>query len=245
MDMVFVLFVCIKWKFMGVCFWLKCVFIKCSVKILFCIQYYVFDVIVLMYYDLVNYFWGDVGCVVVMVSFSFGSVFLVMLLDSVGLLIKLVEIYNFCDVDMIGNLVGLLVNVLVGQLFFFLNLVWYFSVNELLNYFGIVSLIFLFWLFVLLQFVQFVQFVKLVVDLFNLVGKVNQVVLIVNCMCSVFNFGVNFGQVGWLLNMNIVQLGNFVNVIGVSGFILSVIFCFGLVSVFGLYFQLEIDSYFW
>lgn len=244
-DTVSALPACIKWKPTGVCFWLKCRFIKCSVVSSFRIQHYVPDAIVSTYHDPLNHPWGDVGRVVATASSSLGSALLATPLDSAGSSTKPAEIYNSRDADVIGNPVGLLANVLAGQSFSFPNSVRYPGVNELSNYPGTVGSILSSWSSVPSQFAQAVQSAKLVADLPNLAGKVTQVATIANRMRGVSNLGANLGQIGQLPNMNIAQLGNFVNAIGASGFTSSAIFCPGSASVFGLYFQSEIDSYFW
>lgn len=166
---------CIKWKPTGVCFWLRCVWIKCSVKTSFRIQHYIPDAIVSTYHDPANHPWGDVGRVVASASASLGSTIVSLPLDSAGSSTKSEEIYNSRDVDVIGNPVGLLANVLAGRSFSFPNAIRYPGVNELRNYPGTISSILSSWSSVPSQFAQSAQSAKQVANLPSLTGKVASV----------------------------------------------------------------------
>ncbi len=97
---------CMQYQVKGACFWLKCVFIKCSVEVSVRITHFAPDVTISVFHDPLQHPWTDFGAVVTKAASGIGSTILGLPLDSAGTRYRddrTARNRLFRDADAIGN----------------------------------------------------------------------------------------------------------------------------------------------
>ena len=108
---------CVKWHPTGVCFWLHCVYIKCSVKTSVRVAHYGPDLVVSSYHEPLQHPWSDWGLAVTGVMVRAADIEMGSVADSAGSRTggDRTDIHhNFRDADAIGNPVAAVTSMVSG-----------------------------------------------------------------------------------------------------------------------------------
>ncbi|HEX7635290.1 MAG TPA: TraU family protein [Noviherbaspirillum sp.] len=108
---------CLNYRVTGACFWLKCVYIKCSVRTSLKISHFVPDAVVSVYHDPLMHPWTDYGRPVAKAVSGFGQAILGMPIDSAGTRFRddrTAHNHLFRDADAIGHPLSTITSMLSG-----------------------------------------------------------------------------------------------------------------------------------